>query len=166
MSEFENFCNWAKEIMWDSSADSRKSQVRLFQEYLRRAALWASEYRESGWPFYDIAESVDPSFRAPEAKVRDVVNSLPEGGTYYTFKTIEWSLHFAALLDRGDEMPEFANPFEPLLLIYRRGSVVNLSPSGSIEVGEYSIPRKTPEKCRILKPLSDLSEESLSSFDE
>ncbi|WP_304453890.1 hypothetical protein [Nocardiopsis sp. YSL2] len=166
MSEFEESLDRTRSIEWDSSSDSKRSQVRLFQEYLRRAALWAAEFKAPEWPFYDIAKSVVPDFRAPETRVQEALSSIPEGGTFYTFKTIEWSLHFAALRDRESRLSDHRNPFEPLILIYERGSMVNLSPAGFIEIGHYSLPKKDPEKCRQLKPMSNLSEQSLSEIDK
>ncbi|WP_435109505.1 hypothetical protein [Nocardiopsis synnemataformans] len=153
-------------IRWSEKSLFRRSQGRLLQEYLRRSALWRLELGRGGWPFYDIALTVNPGVRAPQNVVDRTLASLSGHGTFYAAHTVEWALHFAALKDSEQELPDLADPFFPLLLVYERGDSVNPDYAGSIEVGGIHVPRGVPERYARTAPLTDFSEGSLNAMDQ
>ncbi|RKS07426.1 hypothetical protein DFP74_3095 [Nocardiopsis sp. Huas11] len=153
-------------IEWNDKPVSRKSQARLVQEYLRRSALWTGELRAQGWPFLDIAHRIDPDVRAPVEIVDGALAAFPSYATYYVRRTVEWSLHFAALKDAGKPLPALPDPFSPLLLVYERGDTINLTPTGSIEVAGLSVPRGEMHRYARIEPLSAIDRESLDRLDQ
>lgn len=153
-------------IRWSEKPRFRRSQGRLLQEYLRRSALWRLELGRGGWPFYDIALTVAPGVRAPQNVVNRTLASLSGHGTFYTARTVEWALHFAALKDSELELPDLADPFFPLLLVYKRGGSVMPDYAGFIKVDGVHVPRGVPERYARVAPLSDFSEDSLTAMDQ
>lgn len=128
-------------IDWAERYDQRRSQVALMREYLRRSAIWSTHLDAAGWPFFDIAAAVDPTVRADRAAVDRLEAGLP-GWIYLTVRhTCVWALHFAALRRAGTRLPDLPDPYEPLLLMYERGSGFTLDGTGFIEVDFLSFPR-------------------------
>jgi hypothetical protein len=153
-------------ISWNSKPMFRRSQARLVQEYLRRSALWSAELGAGGWPFYDIASWVNPDVRAPANVVEEAVATLSESATFYVARTVEWALHFAALEDSGEKLPDLPDPFFPLLFVYERGDAINYSPAGFIEVDGLSVPRGKAVRYAEIIPMVDFGEEALREIDE
>jgi hypothetical protein len=158
--------NSIKLIQWSNSSTERRSQARLVQEYLRRSALWTLELRTGPWPFYDIADRINPDIRAPEPLVDEVIESMSGAGNYFVLHTVKWSLHFAALKDHGLDTTKIPDPFTPLLLMYARGGMVNRDSTGFIEVDGVSFRLGGVEKAATKKPLASLDEKTLQEIDE
>ena len=100
-----------------------------------------------------------------EEVVDQILDRVPEGGTYYVFRTLNWCLQFANLKDvqgMGFDLPD---PYDPLVRVYERGDWINYTPSGFIEVGGVSVPRGKVEKYAGIRQLLDTSEIALREID-
>jgi hypothetical protein len=109
---------------WDTVSGHSRSRALLMREHMRRAALWARACgAEEKWPFFDVTEFVDPTFRpAPEveSELEDYV--ARSVGTPSMARTCRGAVHWAALRERGGVgLPDLPDPYEPLLLMYERG---------------------------------------------
>jgi hypothetical protein len=166
MDECMDIASRLRTIEWNDKSLFRKSQARLLQEYLRRSALWTEELHAPGWPFLDIAHWIDPDVRAPGEVVDRVLAACSDHATFYVLRTVEWSLHFAALRDVGKPLPDLPDPFSPLLLVYERGSAINLTPAGFIEVDGLSVPRGEVHRYARIEPLLTFDGESLDRLDQ
>lgn len=165
MSTCEELAKRLQLIAWNEKNFQRKSQVRLLQEYLRRSALWAQELGRGAWPFYDIAQIIAPSVRAPQQLVKETRRSL-SSTTYYVLHTAEWALHFAQLEDSGAEIPDLPHPYFPLTLLHERGDTINYISAGFfIEVGITLVPRGKRERYAHVPALTDFSERHLDELD-
>jgi hypothetical protein len=114
-------------ITWEDSDrafDHTRSRALLMREYLRRAALWAQAVgAEDAWPFFDIAERVDPSVQLPPDIAAELEEFLASNfGRDPLRKTCHGAVRWAALRDQTKvNLPELLDPYEPLLLMYERG---------------------------------------------
>src|SRR4051794_36543569 len=111
-------------VEWEGHDLHTFSRLLLLDEYLRRAALWASTLGcPEKWPFFDIAACVDPSVRADPRLVQETEARLDEAGaSWYAQEIAPWMLHWAELKSRGDiALPDLDDPFEPLLIMFERG---------------------------------------------
>ncbi|MFB6875467.1 hypothetical protein [Streptomyces sp. NPDC056323] len=109
---------------WDMAVSHSRSRALLMREHMRRAALWAQAYgAEEQWPFFDVTEFVDPTFRLDpeiESELKDYV--AHNVGTPSTARTCRGAVRWAALRERGGiGLPDLPDPYEPLLLMYERG---------------------------------------------
>lgn len=110
-------------IDWERRGDKTWSKAALLKEYFRRAAQWAAAYDcDTSVPFYDIAACVDPSVRAGQDAVHDVLERVEAGGRNVA-RIAPVILHWAALrATPGVDLPgELEDPFEPLILLFERG---------------------------------------------
>ncbi|GAA1364716.1 hypothetical protein [Catellatospora chokoriensis] len=107
-------------VEWLDDDERAPSRARLMSEYLRRAALWAQRLDAAGrWPFFDIAQLVDPGTRADPELVREVYAQVAaRGANHLDRRLCEYALHFAALAEPGSALPD---PFAPLIELYERG---------------------------------------------
>lgn len=165
-SNLDQLTQRIKQISWKKNDLRRRSQARLVQEYLRRSAIWASVLKRANWPFYDVAEVVNPEVRVPGEMIDQILDWVPNGGTYYVSKTLNWSLQFANLQDVQGVDIDLPDPYDPLIRVYERGDSINYTPVGYIEVGGLSVPRGKAEKYARIKPLLDTSESVLQEIDD
>lgn len=107
-------------VEWLDDDERAPSRARLMSEYLRRAALWAQRLDAARlWPFFDIAQLVDPAARADPELVREVYAQVAaRGANHLDRRLCEYALHFAALAEPDAELPD---PFAPLVELYERG---------------------------------------------
>ncbi|WP_211718972.1 hypothetical protein [Nocardiopsis sp. MG754419] len=157
-SKFEILARRIQSITWEADCLKEKSQVRLVQEYLRRTAIWMQEFGRKNWPFSDVAWFIDPGVRVPDEELDRILVGISHGGTYYSGKTLEWSLHFAYLQDEKSIQYDLPDPYEPLIRVYERGDSINYITPGFIEVGRTLMPKGKLEGYAQLKPLLDTSE--------
>lgn len=100
--------------------------VEKLREFFRRSALWRDKLENYGgeyWPFFDVAEHVNPSIRADKDIWQDInqhLLSLNIG--METRMTCEWHLHWVALKIYGGEKFDLPDPYEPLIEMYEAGS--------------------------------------------
>jgi hypothetical protein len=108
-----------KSVDWAGNYDHTPSRVKLMQEYLRRASLWAQHLdRTPEWPFFDIAEAIDPAVRANP----DLVAHATKGLSFRTKRIAAWALHFAELRTIAPQkIPHLDDPYEPLIVMFERG---------------------------------------------
>ncbi|WP_144121454.1 hypothetical protein [Catellatospora sichuanensis] len=107
-------------VEWLDDDQRAPSRSRLMSEYLRRAALWAQRLDAARlWPFFDVAQLIDPGTRADPELVREVCAQAAERGANHLDRRLcEYALHFAALPDPPAGLPD---PFAPLIELYERG---------------------------------------------
>jgi hypothetical protein len=118
-------------IEWELDLTRARLHVQLVREYLRRMALWAQSLGvPQEWPFFDVANAVDPTVRADAETILRVREHLDAGkASWWGNKISEWALHFAALQpQRG--LPD---PYEPLLVLFDQGGDFSTE-SGFIDV--------------------------------
>lgn len=156
-------------IQWTGSYDKNRSRVALLREYLRRAAWWADAMKTEQYPFFDIAEEINPKVRADPAQVQRVeadLNSKMVG--VLARRTCARALHFAALLDAGTKLPKVpgsvAQPFEPLLMMFERGGGFRLE-GKLIEVDSAGVPIGTLQSNRTDTPVVALTAAALDALD-
>jgi hypothetical protein len=134
-------------IDWNSplAFDHRQSRARLMKEYLRRAALWATEL-DGGkpWPFFDIAELIAPDVHPPQEMADQLEAVIDEGIGWPAVQTVcRAALRWAALLDFGHPIPPvLPDPYEPLLLMFERGGGFTTE-HGFIELDGASVSRRS-----------------------
>lgn len=106
-------------IEWDQDETRGRLHIQLVREYLRRAALWAQALEVTQeWPFFDVAQAIDPEIRADPAILRRVEEHLDETkASWWATRIAQRALHFAALPPRRD-LPD---PYEPLLVMFEQG---------------------------------------------
>ncbi|WUU87320.1 hypothetical protein OHA34_22755 [Spirillospora sp. NBC_01491] len=121
-------------MQWMERARRRQSQVLLMQEFLRRSSWWAVELESEEWPFFDVARLVDPQVRADEEMIREVTEDLDSGMGWYERRICAWALHFEALRDAGVALPDLPHPFEPLIVMFERGSEISVDGGGIIDI--------------------------------
>lgn len=148
---------------WVGSFDRTRSRVALMREFLRRSALWARATGSTEWPFFDIAERIDPLARIDDELVKSIVEKVGLQQPV-VLDTIKWTLNFAVLSDIRSDLPDLPSPFEPLILMFERGGTFSLDGSGHIEVDMAAIPRGTVEQALERVPL-DMDGTSLDTLD-
>lgn len=109
------------------------SRAALVSEYLRRAALWARALDCAElWAWFDVAAEIDPAVRADPTLVERVNNAIVDGGgSPFEERMAGYALHFAALPDVPDDLP---NPYEPLIAAWERGGMLRRE-NGLVYVG-------------------------------
>lgn len=166
LNECERLATRLRGVVWNRGRDQRRrSQLRLVQEYVRRSALWTAELGRGGWPFFDIAERIDPTVRVPESTIESTLETFSES-TYHSLWTAKWALHFAHLKDLGQADPGLPDPYEPLIVAYERGDPINYTSGGFIEIDGLAFRKGERERAARIKPLEDLSEAALREIDE
>ncbi|ASW53277.1 hypothetical protein [Plantactinospora sp. KBS50] len=154
-------------INWGGSDDRTTSRGYLMKEYLRRAAWWARTTGAEGFPFFDIAASVEPAVRADPLLVDRVTGHLSANlqGAAVTNACVN-ALHFAALLDAEVQLPSAPpEPFEPLLLLLERGGGFRVGGGGLIDVDTLGIPPGTVGSNLRAEPYVELEQSALDALD-
>jgi hypothetical protein len=156
-------------LKWAGSYEKTRSRVALMREYLRRAAWWAEAVDSEQYPFFDIAEAIEPEVRADPALVQRVeADVTAKLAGVLVRRTCVRALHFAALLDAGTKLPQVpgsvAQPFEPLLVMFERGGGFRLE-GGLIEVDSAGVPTGTIQSNRTDKPVVALTSSALDALD-
>jgi len=107
----------------DEAYRHENSRARLMREYLRRAALWAHHYgAEQSWPFFDLAEHVDPTVQTPDDIAAELDEVLRGVGPFSVETTCRGAVRWAALgAESKVDLPDLPDPYEPLLALYERG---------------------------------------------
>ncbi|MDI1464844.1 hypothetical protein QEZ54_28125 [Catellatospora sp. KI3] len=150
-------------VVWGENFVTVPSRQRLMKEYLRRAALWANEYGvEERWPFFDIAECVDPASAVDQEFLEQLMKRLEDReiiGPHHWY--VAYMLRFAALTVA---LPDLADPFEPMLRCYERGGAFGLE-GGAVLIGHsYGVQHRPFERFLNCPPL-DISDVVLDELD-
>lgn len=157
-------------ITWDDDFSvpllHARSRALLMREYLRRAAVWAQAYgAEAAWPFFDLAEYVDPSIvlDAGTSAELDAYIRL-HIGTPSIQDTCRGAVHWAAVRTRTRaELPDLPDMYEPLLLMFERG--------GGYAIGQFidlqgvAIPQGNLKKNLSTTPFLTLAPATLDALD-
>ncbi|MDH6227251.1 hypothetical protein [Streptomyces sp. MJP52] len=152
---------------WDVSTAHTRSRALLMREYLRRAALWAQTYgREEDWPFFDVTEWVDPSFRLEaelEGELEDFLDQKVP--TPSTSRACRGVVRWAALKDRAEgSAAELPDPYQPLLLMFERGGGYSIEEF--IDLYGVMIPHGTLASNRDAEPFLTLAPRTLDALDQ
>jgi len=157
-------------ITWndeDAAFDHTSSRVALLREYLRRAALWARAYQADGaWPFFDIAERVDPAIRAQAEVVAELDGYIWDNvGLPSIERTCRGAVHWAAFRAQARvELPGADDPYEPLLLMYERGGGFSTE-SNSFDLTGIMLPTRPLEDYLSTEPVVRLDTHTLDALD-
>jgi hypothetical protein len=152
---------------WDVSTAHTRSRALLMREYLRRAALWAEAYgAQEDWPFFDVTERIDPSFRLDDALEAEVEEFLARKvPTPSTTRACRGAVRWASLKDRvrgpAEELPD---PYQPLLLMFERGGGYSIEEF--IDLYGVMIPHGTLESNRDAEPFLALAPSTLDALDQ
>ncbi|MET8626170.1 hypothetical protein ABZW30_20850 [Kitasatospora sp. NPDC004669] len=160
-----------KAINWKSPGEAIErgySRAALMEEYFRRAALWLNAYGEPQmWPFFDLAEIVDPSVRADPAVIADIQGFIDEAScSSYAMDSGAAAVQWAALTSApGVQLRPLPDPFEPLLRLYERGGSSFRFTNGFIDFGMIMVPRSNWRKHLSLTPVIELDGQVLDAVD-
>lgn len=147
----------------DEAYRHENSRARLMREYLRRAALWAHHYgAEQSWPFFDLAEHVDPTVQTPDDIAAELDEVLRGVGPFSVETTCRGAVRWAALgAESKVDLPDLPDPYEPLLALYERGGgffveeFIDLN-GAMIQLAELSSYLSAPLSSRSHRPRSTL----------
>ncbi|GAA1781950.1 hypothetical protein [Streptomonospora arabica] len=142
----------------------QRSQIALFEEYLRRSALWFRAVPGAAWPFGDLAAALAPSVRADDALVRRVDEALPLDQSKEVVDSCLNALHFEALKASAAQLPDLPAPYEPLLLMYERGNGVHTTQI-YFQIGASGVRKGPPEDFASTAPLPSLDSTTLDAID-
>ncbi|WP_051836439.1 hypothetical protein [Streptomyces sp. NRRL WC-3742] len=160
-----------KAIAWKAPGTAIKkgfSRAALMEEYFRRAALWLDAYGEPQmWPFFDLAEIVDPSVRVDPVLIEDIELFIDDAcGSSYAMDSGAAAVQWAALTSApGVQLPPLPDPFEPLLRLYERGGASFQFANGFIDFGMIMVPRGRWRGHLALDPVVELDDRALDVLD-
>ena len=153
---------------WEVASAHTRSRALLMREYLRRAALWAQAYEaEEEWPFFDVTEFVDPTFRLDPEVDADLEEFLSHKvPTPSTARTCRGAVRWAALKAEQSEagLPDLPDPYEPLLLMYQRGGGYSIEEF--IDLYGVMIPYGNFESNFNTEPFLSLAQSTLDALDQ
>jgi hypothetical protein len=155
----------ARAIDWAAVREDRlQSRVSLMKEYLRRAALWQQRLNgEWDWPFWDIAQRVNPAVRATPEALKLLDDTLAVRSALIA-DTWMWMLHWAVLRAAGGAADDPPDPFEALLWFYERGGGF-YPEKGFIEVDGTLFRRGPVDGYLTQQPFAYLDVRSLDELD-
>lgn len=114
---------WVASVTQSHSARHKhgfEAGAKLFQEYLRRMALWSIALGVEQWPFFDVAARVNPLIRADVSYIRQLSKSLFPNT--FVWASAHWMLHWAAIADHPNTVAhQLPAPYDPLLRFYEYG---------------------------------------------
>jgi hypothetical protein len=152
----------------EASFDHARSRARLMREYLRRASWWAQVLQATDeWPFFDIAAHLVPQVYAPKELASRLEELISTGiGWPSVVDTCRNALRWAAVLDAAVPIPDnLADPFDPLLWLFKRGGGWTTE-SGFIELGGASVRRRTWRDHLSTEPIVTLTQSALDALDQ
>ncbi|MDL4773661.1 TY-Chap domain-containing protein [Actinomadura xylanilytica] len=123
------------------------------------------ELESEEWPFFDVAWLVDPEIRADEEVIRRFDEDTSSGIGWYERRIGVWALHFEALRDAGIALPDLPHPFEPLFLLFERGSEISVNGAGFIEVDFLGMRRGRARDHLTREQLAPMEPELLDDLD-
>ncbi|GHJ44931.1 hypothetical protein Cs7R123_22730 [Catellatospora sp. TT07R-123] len=149
------------EIDWPQTYLRTPSRIRLFNEYLRRNALWARKLGAPASYFWDIADRVDSKSYIDEQFVRQVWRVLDLRWVNAPHHhSCRHALRFASL---KVALPDLPDPFEPLIRCFERGGNLGLS-SCTIQIDSRGLAYSNLDSFADREPY-DISEAVLDALD-
>jgi hypothetical protein len=159
-----------KAIDWRQGNDSsrRVSHVKLFVEYIRRAALWFKaldlDYKGSGWPTFDIAAQIDPSIE-DDSKDEALMKRLCVGSFYAEISCLQY-VHWSMIQDRPEVIRfNLPAPYEPVIMMFERGCSFPKKEFNIYNFWGGGIPVNHPENYYDIPPYTDLDSAELDRED-
>jgi hypothetical protein len=151
---------------WDTAVEHTRSRAALMREYLRRAACWAKAVdAEDAWPFFDIAQQIDPATSADEDVKAELEDYLWNNvGRHSLRETCRGAVHWAALRARSQvALPDLPDPYDPLLTMYERGG--GFFVEEFIDLNGIMVPFKTLDDHLSSEPVTEITTEALDALD-
>jgi hypothetical protein len=152
----------------EASFDHARSRARLMREYLRRASWWGKVLHATDeWPFFDIAAHLAPQVHAPEGLASRLEELISTGiGWPSVVDTCRNALRWAAVLDAAVPIPgHLADPFDPLLWLFKRGGGWTTE-SGFIELAGASVRLRTWQDHLTTEPIVTLTQSAFDTLDQ
>lgn len=154
-------------VDWRGNFDHTRSRVALMKEYLRRSALWAHHLNAKAWPFFDPAEIINPDVRASKETISMVTENEDLLQNFSLVKdTCIWALHFSALRDAGEELPDIPDMFSPLIIFYERGGGFGIDTTRLIQIDDAAMCRGSALQYREKEPQTSLDSATLDILDQ
>ncbi|HEU4328283.1 MAG TPA: hypothetical protein VFS21_34415 [Roseiflexaceae bacterium] len=156
-------------IEWRERLDKTRSHIALMEEFLRRAALWAQALNAGKeWPFFDIAQRVNPDKRANALLCAQLDEHVQKHQiSLFMRRCLINHLHWLELSE-GDlqarSLSLLPAPYEPIVVMFKRGGSFWLD-SIAIIIGVTSVWRKPLAEYAGSPALLDLTEASLDAWD-
>jgi hypothetical protein len=156
--------NWTDYATGDKNAASR---TLLMREFLRRAALWVDFLGGTErWPFFDMAERVDPSVRADRSLIERLDEfadeNIPE---FIARRMCRATVHWAELQESTQvRLPDLPNPYEPLVVLYERGGVFFVE-NGVADFELRRVPLRTWQANLAPEPIVEINTAVLDALD-
>jgi hypothetical protein len=131
-----------KRISWDIQWPCPPSHDLLIKQYLQRSAYWAKYLeQESEWPFWNIAESLIPTYVSPSAeKIQELFADKTRfehaaaevkeftGKREFPFIVQQTCIWYGVWSDvcsfKDVKSINLPDPFEPLIRYYERGGMI------------------------------------------
>ncbi|MFF8831884.1 hypothetical protein [Streptomyces sp. NPDC015131] len=155
------------EADFDVSLRHARSRALLMREYLRRAAHWARAYGAEGvWPFFDIAEYVDPSSIALDGEVSAELEEYIHRrvGTPSIRRVCRGAVHWAAVRTQTKvRLPDVPDMYEPLLLMFERGGGYSIGQF--IDLDGVALPQGSLDQHLSASPFLTLQPATLDALD-
>ncbi|UGY93034.1 hypothetical protein [Streptomyces gobiensis] len=152
---------------WDTADDHAVSRSMLLREYLRRAALWVQELGGTDeWPFFDIAERIDPSVPSDQELIDRLEKFTSENVPGLTTrKMCRAAVNWAALQEVAHpRLGELDDPYEPLVMLYARGGGFTVE-NGVADFLFVPVPLGTWQEHVAEKPVVALDPAMLDALD-
>jgi hypothetical protein len=153
-------------VDWERRGDKSWSKAALLREYFRRVARIGTAYGcESPVPFFDLAACVDPSVRADQGVIDDLLSNIKKGGRNGT-QVAPFILHWTALqATPGHDLPPgLEDPFEPLILMFERGGGFHTE-NGEVNLEWLAVPMAGWRKRAEKSPIAGFSADVLDEID-
>ncbi len=154
---------------WQPSFEHGGSNWLLITEYYHRAALWAKALQcASEWPYFDVSSKVAPKFSIDEETEKKVEDFLSEHHLdAHTMKipllgALRWAALNSQAIPTSFNLPD---PYEPMLLAYERGSLVQIEHC-FVDVGGFTFSLKPLSYYIEKEPLPTLNPTWLDQVDE
>ena len=77
-----------------------------------------------------------------------------------------WALHFSALRESGESLPDLPDMFEPLIVFFERGGGFGIDTTGMIQVDHAAMKRGSPANDGGDSPRTSLDAEALNLLDQ
>jgi hypothetical protein len=152
-------------VDWTEHYRRTPSRVALMREHLRRSAIFAGAVGAPTWRFADLAESLDPGIRTPEAVLAAVRVALADRTGGRARRSAEHMLRLAAARDGGARLPDLPDPFDPLLVMFERGGGFTTHGDGLVQVDLAGVPIGSQQQAAMIPALRSLDAEALDALD-
>ncbi len=156
-------------IAWQYDDRRSESHLKLAHEYLRRMALWATALgRQDHWPFFDVAIAMYLDIALPDELYQRLDQHLDEHYLYIIMRRVLRHALAWSMIKDDPHVHAFGlpDPYEPILLLYRRGGHFTLDKARFITSGfGSSSPLATIDRYHRQVPVVALDQVTLDTID-